>query len=152
MPLYFNQLIGDGKYRKQDETKELGYEDVTICTWKLDTVVFDTIPDWPDRFHPAAMTGSLHDCIDGTSVMQVFLQDMTGEPITLVFDGIRAALLVDTYEDIKALCDAGEAVVFYDGTTNYDVVFDYTKKDPVSFDYLDDNQVIMKGTIYLIRV
>jgi hypothetical protein len=149
---YLNKIIGDGYIRVINPEEPLGYEDIQICDWQIDDIVFDTEPDWLDKDKYLGYEGSLHPCIDGTSSMQIFERDLTGTPITLSWDGQRGALLPATVADLKTLADTGDSFDFDDGSGAITCVFDYTKENPIDFNYVDDNRVLMMGKVYLVRV
>jgi hypothetical protein len=149
---YLNRLKGDGEISipGRDEDGELQTE--TLCAWTIDDITLDTEPDWIDKDKFVAQVGSLHECIDGSDVMQVFERDLTGTPITLTWDGKKGALLAATVDSLKALADAGDSFDFDDGSGAIECIFDYPKENPVDFDWFDDNRVVKIGTVYLIRV
>ncbi|MBU1173573.1 MAG: hypothetical protein KKD44_28730 [Proteobacteria bacterium] len=149
---YLNKIIGDGYIRVPNPEEPLGYEDIQICEWQIDDIVLDTEPEWLDKDKYSTYEGSLHPCIDGTTPMQIFERDLTGLPITLKWDGKRGALLTGTVDDLVTLMNAGDGFDFDDGSGAIECAFDYTKEYPVDFEYVDDNRVLMKGTVYLIRV
>jgi hypothetical protein len=122
-----------------------------ICTWRLSAIVLDTIPEWTDKDKFLELQGSSHDLITGETIVQAFERLTKGMPITLLWDGKNGALLTSTVATLRTLANLGNSFVFHDGTTNYTVVFDYSKDNPIDMEFLDVNQVIMKGTIYLRR-
>jgi len=128
------------------------YDPSVISAWKIGNVAFNTAPIWVDKLKVTQQVGSLHHCIGGQSVMQIFPKDLSGLPITLKLTGYEGVISADRVADLQALCDAGDTVQFTDGDVTIDVVFDYSKENPIDLEYLDGNKVLMTGTIYLIRV
>ena len=128
------------------------YDDSVSSDWAIDNVFFNTAPIWVDKYNVTQRVGSLHHCIGGQSVMQIFPKDLSGLPITLKLTGYEGVISADRVADLQALCDAGNTVEFTDGDDTIDVVFDYSKENPIDLEYLDGNKVLCIGTIYLIRV
>jgi hypothetical protein len=119
---------------------------------------FLTPPIWKEKFSSQLNVASAHECIDGTTLFQISPLDGSGATITLEFSGDNGAVTAEQAVALLAAADAGIPVIFNDGEgnegggTNYNVIFDYTKNNPVDLKPFDINRAVYIGTIYLRRV
>ena len=119
----------------------------------LGALQFLTAPVWKEKYGNPLMTGSAHECIDGTTVFQLSSKDPSGSQVTLEFSGDQGCLTSDDAAALLAMANDGISVTFDDGTGNpFDVIFDYTKDNPIDIKQFDVNRVIFVGTVYLRRV
>lgn len=128
------------------------YDPLISSSWRIDSVYFNTEPRWVEKYSHVQQAGTLHKLIDGSAVMQVFPRDLSGRAITLELTGEEGVISADRVASLQALADLGNTVEFSDGVVTINCVFDYTRENPIDLDYIDANRVLMKGTIYLVRV
>lgn len=117
-------------------------------------VYFNCKPNFEQEHDGCLFQGSTHECIDGKTILQRFPKSLVGQKVTLELDGKNSILSYDRLATLKTWRDAPDSypIAFYDGITLIDASFDYSQAAPIDVRYLDGNQVMVIGTIHLIRV